>query len=836
MDTLRKDLAFAIRTLRRSPGFALTAILTIALGIGATTAIFSAVNGVLLRPLPYEDPERLVLIWGDMRNRGVTDFPFPPADYADLKAQGTLFEDIAAVVTGRQPLTGDEGEPEQIRSAGATTNLFSVLGATMALGRDFTPEDGLPLPPPPQQAQGGGRQGGPPAGPPPPPPPPAAVILSHEFWQRRYGADSAILGRILTIGGDQQRVVGVLEPGVELLFPPGTNVERAPDAWTAFRIDFPAGSRINVFLRLIGRLKPGVTIEQAQQQADGIAAGLREQFPIKKTAGVYWRLEPIQKDLVADVRPALLALMGAVTFVLLIACANVANLMLVRVSTRERELAVRAALGAGRGQLVRQMLTESLVIAGAGAALGIGLAWIGIRVLIALAPATLPRTTVIELDPVVLAFTAVAAVAAAALFGVVPALRAARPDLMQALRASGRSSALGAGAKVRNGVVMTEVALSFILLIGCGLMLRSFIELQRSDPGYEPGNLLTVVIQNPRLATPEARQAFKQDVRRRLTALPGVRSATAANPLPLDGGPGNLRWGTEEALTDPAAFEQADVHTVLPGYFATMGTRILAGRDFTEADNQAGVNILIIDELLAAKAFPNRNAVGERLLVRARTNEAEWHEVIGVVEHQRNVTPATNSDEAIFLVDGYFDHGAANRWAIRTTGDPAAMGPAVRAELARIDPLVPAAELQPMRVFVDRAMAPTRFALALIAGFAVIAAVLAAVGLYGVLSTAVRQRTAEIGVRIVFGAPTTRIFRLVIGEGLKLGLVGIVLGLVGAFALTRVMSSMLIGVAPTDPTTFITISVLFLAIAAAACWLPARRAAGLDPAAAIREE
>ena len=829
MDTLRKDLLFALRTLRRSPGFALTAILTIALGIGATTAIFSAVNGVLLRPLPYDDPERLVLVWGDMRNRGVTDFPFPPADFADLQTQGTLFQDLAAVATFRQPLAGDEGEPEQVRSAGVTTNIFSLLGTRVVLGRDFEAADGIPVQPP--QQQPGAQLAVPDA-----PPPPASVILSHEFWSRRYGADSAILGRVINLGGGEQRVIGVLEPGVELHFPPEVNIERTPDTWTAFQIDFPAGSRINVFLRVIGRLKPGVSLAAAQQQADGIAAQLREQFPIKQTAGLYLRLEPIQRDLVAGVRPALLALMGAVTFVLLIACANVANLILVRLSLRERELAVRAALGAGQGQLIRQMLTESLVIAGAGALVGLGLAWAGIRVLIALAPATLPRTGVIALDPVVLGFSALAAIVAAALFGVVPALRAARPDLMHTLRVSGRSNALGAGAIVRNGVVMTEVALSFILLIGCGLMLRSFIELQRSDPGYDPNGVLTVVIQNPRLENAEARRAFVQDVRARLGALPGVRGVTAAGPLPLDGGPGNIRWGTEEALTDPAAFQQADVHTVLPGYFETMRTRLLAGRDYTEADNQAAGNVVIIDRLLAAKAFPTGNAVGGRLLIRARTNEAEWHEVIGVVEHQRNVSPAIDSDEAVFFVDGYFGHGAAGRWAIRTTGDPAAMGPAVRAEIARINPLIPAAELQPMSVFVDRAMAPTRFALALIAAFAAIAAVLAGVGLYGVLSTAVRQRTAEIGVRMVFGAPTTSIFQLVIGQGLKLSLIGVGLGLVGAFALTRVMRSMLIGVTPTDPVTFITIAGVFLAIAGAACWLPARRAAGLDPAAAIREE
>ena len=826
MDSLRQDLLFALRTLRRSPGFALTAILTIALGIGATTAIFSAVNGVLMRPLPYEEPERLVLVWSDLRNRNVTDFPVMPGDFGDLRANGTLFSGFANLTTQRVPLSGDGAEPQQIVGAAVTPNIFSLLGARIVLGRDFTEEDGAPLPPP---APPGPQQ-------PAPEPPPQPAILSYEFWQSRYGGDSTIIGRLLEIGGGSLEVVGVTEPGVDLLVPPSAGIERSPDLWTAVRVDFANGSRINYFLRLtIGRLKPGVTLAQARAQVEQISADIRERFPIKQTSGNHLRLEPMHEDLVADVRPALMALMGAVVFVLLIACANVANLMLVRLADRERELAVRAALGAGRGQLVRQMLTESFVIAGAGALLGLALAWAGIRVLIALAPATLPRTDVIGLDPAVLGFTAAAAIVAAALFGIVPALRAARPDLMQSLRASGRTSALGAGALVRNGVVVAEVTLSFVLLVGCGLMLRSFIELVRSDPGFEADGVLTFVVQNTRLNTPQARQAYKQELRARLEAIPGVRAATAASGLPLDGTVNSLRWGTATALTDASTFQQGDSRSVLPGYFQAIGTRLIAGRDFTDADNEARGNIIIIDERLAAMAFPGRSPVGERLLVRGRTQEPEWHEVIGVVQHQRKITPATDSDETVFLVDGYYNHFTANRWAVRTAGDPTAIAPSVRAAVASLDPLVPVAEMQPMSAFVDRSMAPTRFALALITGFAAIAAVLAAVGLYGVLSTGVRQRTAEIGVRMVFGAPTKSIFGLVIGEGMRLSVVGVVAGLVAAFALTRIMASMLIGVSATDPVTFAAIAILFLAIAAAACWVPARRAAGMDPAEALRE-
>ncbi len=828
MRTLTKDLVYAVRTLRRSPGFAITAIVTIALGIGAATAIFSVVNAILLRPLPYADPSRLVLVWGDMRNRGVTDFPFPPADYADLKRQGTLFEDFAAVNTFRAPLNDGDGEPEQIRVAGATTNLFAVLGMKVAAGRDFIDSDGTPQGPPPGDGAVGNA--------PPPPPLPQSVILSHEFWQQRFGGDRSVIGKFIDIANQPSLVVGVLEPGGELLFPPGAGLERFPDAWTAMRVDFVNGSRINVFLRVIGRLKPGVTIPQAQAQVDGIATELRATFPIKQTSGLYIRVEPMHRDLVADVRPSILALMGAVTFVLLIACANVANLLLVRVSRRERELAVRSALGGSRGRLVGQMLTESFVISGAGALLGILLAWAGMRVLIALAPATLPRTDTVALDPLVLGFSIVAAIAAAALFGVVPALRAARPDLMQVLRTSGRTSGLGAGAMLRNGVVTAEVALAFILLVGCGLMLRSFIAIQKANPGFDASGLLTFVAQNQTLRTPEERDAFMQQLRERLGAIPGVQAVTAAQPLPLDGIVRNLRWGTEKAVTDPSAFQQADLHVVLPGYFSTMRTPLIAGRDFDAGDNRPDVNRVIIDRIAAAKAFPGQSAIGKRLFIRARTAEPEWYEIIGVVEHQRTITPAADSREAMFFTDGYFFHGAASRWALRTSGDPSAIAPAARAAIARMDPLIPFAEVQPMQAFIDRAMAPTRFAFALITVFAVIAGLLAAVGLYGVLSTAVRQRTAEIGVRMVFGAPKASIFQLVIGQGLRLTAAGVVLGVLGAFGVTRAMTSMLVGIEPTDPATFASIAVLFVLVAAVACWLPARRAAGLDPSAALREE
>ncbi|HLB38218.1 MAG TPA: ABC transporter permease [Gemmatimonadales bacterium] len=824
------DLRHALRGLRNAPGFTATAIGTIALGIGATTAIFSVVNAVLLRPLPYADAGRLALVTSDMVARNVMDFPLPPGDLPDLREQGTLFQEVAAVsVTGRIPLMGDGNDPEQVSGVAATPNLFSVLGLRTVLGRGFVESDGTPLPPPPDL----------PAGVAPPAPPPGTVVLSHAFWQRRYGGDPTVVGRVIRLGGGSSEIVGVLAPDAELLLPPNLNVERRPDVIQALRIDWSTASRINVFLRFIGRLQPGVTVPQAQAQVDGIVADLRQRFPIKETAGVRWRVEPMHQYLVAGVRPGILTLMGAVGFVLLIACANVANLLLVRAGQRERELVVRAAMGASRGDLVRQMLVESLVLGGGGAVLGVGLALWGLVILRAVAPATLPRIDEAGVDASVLAFTALAALAASVAFGLVPALRASRPEAGAALRSASRTAGLSEGRRLRSAVVVAEVALSFVLLVGSGLMIRSFIALQQVDPGYDPRGLLTFQVQAAgplRLQQPEQRAAFARQLKARLEALPGVDAVTAVGPLPLDGTVANSRWGTEAAAADPSLFQQANIHVVLPGYFETFRTRLIEGRTFTDADNHPERVGVVVDRILAQKAFPGRSAVGQRLYVRSRGNEAEYLDIIGVVDHQRHASLSVEGPEAIFVTDGFFQFGGANRWVVRTAGDPTALGPQVRAAVAEVAPGVPVAQLQPMTALIEQAMAPTRFALTLIGIFAGVAAALAAVGLYGVLSTAVRQRTAEIGIRMTFGASRNSIVQMIVGHGLRLSAAGIGIGLVGALALTRVMQSLLVGVAPTDPITFVTIAVFFLGVAALACWLPALRAGGLDPNVVLREE
>jgi putative ABC transport system permease protein len=825
-----QDLTFAFRTLRRSPVFTIAAALTIALGIGASTAIFSVVNAVLLRPLPYKDPERLAVMYMDLRARNSLAMPLSNENFIDIRdgSKGS-FEDMAAFRTGRQVIPGKDGTPEQVRLAFATVNLFRMMGGGIALGRDFNEEDGRPQPAPPVPQAGGApaTQG--------PPPLPVVAIISHEYWQRRYGSDPKAIGERIP-GGPRPEIVGVLAPGFEILFPPGTNVEPRPDIWIALRLNYNNANRNTFGLRPIGRLKPGATLARAQEEVEAVAAQIRNDHPVSKGSGFYARLEPMHKTLVEEVRPALLALMGAVIFLLLIACANVANLLLVRASLREPELAVRAALGAGRWRVVRQMLAEAILLTAIGTVAGVALAWAGIRQLLAIAPANLPRLETIRIDPIVLLFTAGAALLAACIFGMVPAWSAFRMDLMNALGGSARTAGLrGRGRLFRNAVVIVEVALCFVLLVGSGLMFRSFLELQRIDPGFDPRGLLTFQVLGGRPGqTAEQRQSTGKQLADRFYAIPGAQSVTASFPYPLSGNFSTIRWGLEEALADNSKYQAVDWQLVRPGYFEAMKTPLIFGRTFTEADNDPKRNLVVVDTILAGKAFPNQSAVGKRILIRIRTPEPEWVEIIGVVGHQRVTSLAEAGREQVYFAEGFLGFGA-NRWAIRTSGDPSQIAGAVRAAVADVDPQFLVTDLQPMDALVWKAQAGTRFSLMLIGVFAVMAALLVSVGLYGVLSTVVRQRTAEIGVRMALGASPGNILRFVVGHGLRLSAAGIVLGFIGALALTRGMTTMLVGVRPSDPLTFVVMSVVFFLIAALSSWLPARRAAGLDPTAALRE-
>jgi predicted permease len=831
-----RELRLAGRTLRKSPVFTLAAALTIALGIGASTAIFSVANAVLLRPIPYKDPDRLVMASTDLTVRHVRDFPFSNEDFIDMR-DGTreVFEDMAGVFTFRNLVQKADGTPEQVKVAIVTTNFFNLTGAKILYGRDFNDSDGLPQPAPPAGGPGAAQAGGPP----PPPPLPIMSIISYEYFQRRYGGNPSAIGQTISSnGGFRPQIVGVLAPGFELYFPPSVTEEAKPEIWVANRLNYDNANRNGVSIRAIGRLKKGVTLERAQAAVDNVAAETRKNFLINRTAGYAIRIEGLRQHIVAEVRPAILALMGAVIFLLLIACANVANLLLVRASLRERELSVRAALGASWWDLARQMLSESLLLAGIGSAVGLALAWLGISELRLIAPASLPRVDTVRIDGTVLAFTILAGLAAAVVFGLASAWRAARPNVMNVLRGASRNEGLASGGLLRKLVVITEVALSFLLLIGSGLMFRSFLELQRIDPGFDPRGLLTfqVLGGNGPGQKPEERIARMQQLEQRLRDLPGIQGVTASFPFPLAGGFSPIRWGTEEALSDASKFRATDFQIVLPGYFEAMHTPLLAGRTFSEADNVPGRNLVVVDKSLADKAYPGQPAVGKRILIRVQTPEPQWVEIIGVVAHQRNESLAEPGREQVYFTDAYLGGGAVNTWAIRSSGDPTKFSSDIRSAIRAFNPQILVTEFQPMDTLMEKAQAGTRFSLVLIGVFAVIAALLAGVGLYGVLATIVRQRTAEIGVRMTLGAGPGQIFKLIVGQGLGLTSVGIVAGVLAAFGLTRAMTTMLVGVRPTDPMTFVSMIVLFLVIAAVACWMPARRAAGLDPTRALRDE
>jgi len=821
MDGWTMDLRYAVRTLFRNPGFALVAVVTIGLGIGANTAIFSVIQNVVLAPLPYDDPDELVVLWGEMRNRDVLYFPTSPPDFDDYRRQADLLDDLAGVATFPQSITGD-GEPEQVDVAGVTYNFFDLLGVEPLLGRGFTEEDATPNDP---NAQPGAANQL-----------PFAVMLGHALWQQRYGGDQSVVGRTIQVGGGPAVVVGVLPPDFELLMPPEGGLA-PPDLYGVMRLDYANAPRNNVFLRLVGRLRDGATIPQAQAQIDGIAASLAADDQVKSSAGYAMRVESLHRGLTAQVRPVLYALFGAVVFVLLIACANVSNLLLARSSVRGQEMAVRAALGGSRPRLVRQLLLESGVLALLGAAVGLVLAAGGVRLLVGLHPDNLPRLDAVGLDTTVLGFTLLAAAGSAVMFGLLPALQTARSALADALKERGQAGA-GTGRRLlRNGVVVMEVALSMVLLIGAGLMARSFVALNQVQPGYEPEGLLAFDVSVPFASypTPTDRANLSAEIQRRLSAIPGVTSAATGYPFPLSPVPSSGRYGPEEALTDPSAFRQAVYRSVGPGYFETMGTRLLGGRTFTEADMADAEPIVVVDEKLARSLWPGQSAVGKRFLVRATSTEPEWVEVIGVVEHQRSESLAAEGMEAVYYSNSFLG-GFSPGWLVRTTLDPLSLVPAVRAELSAVDPDLPMASVRLFADDVERAMGPTRFALTLIGVFGIVALVLASVGLYGVLSYLVRQRTAEIGVRLAFGAESARILRMVVGQGLVLAAAGVGLGLVGAVPLTGAMRSLLVGVAPVDVPTFAGISAIFLAVAALACWVPARRAAHLDPVAALRKE
>ncbi len=819
MDRLLEDIRYSLRSLAAAPGFLTVAAATIAVGIGATTAIFSVVHAVLLRPLPYPEPDRLVFVRGALSARGVTDWPISPRILLDMRERADLLEQLEGEFTFSGTLIDDHDEAVRITTAGVTPGLFSLLGVRPALGRGFQADDAAPL--------AGDVD--------PNAVPPTAVILSYDTWQRHFGGDESVVGRFIQLFGNRVEVVGVMAPGFKLLMPSDSRMASDVDAWFTPRVDMVNYDRRQAMFEVVGRLRDGVTLGQAQAQIDGVVAFEHDISPSAKGAGFDLRVVGMHQDVDAQVRPVLLALLGTVFFVLLIACANVSSLMLVRSSSRARDTAVRAALGASRTRVVRQMLTESLVLAFIGTLAGVILAYFGIHGLLALGPPEFPRMDTVAIDGTVLAFALAATVGVALLFGLVPAAQAGRTDVAEVLKQGGRSAAVGRTGSLRSGVVIAEVALSVVLLIGAGLMIRSFIALQRSDPGFDTDSALTFQVQVQGYDG-EQRRIFVDALRERLAALPGVEGVTAATMPPLIGTSGLGRYGTREALSDDALYGQAVYRFVSPDYFRTMGTRLLEGRDFDASDFAGdGANTVIVDALVAARLWPDESPIGQTLVIR-RGPEPEFVQVVGVVEHQRSESPAFDSQEAVYFNARWAGDPGTAGWVVRTAGvAPTSLVASVRAAVAELDPHVLVTDLKTMRQVVSEVMAPTRFALVLIGIFAALALGLASIGVYGVLSYIVRERRAEIGMRMVLGAQQSTILRMVVRQGLAPIVAGTLIGLVGAFWLTRFMAALLVHVEPFDPLTFVAMATLFGVIGLIAAIIPARRAARVHPMEALRD-
>jgi len=801
MQTLWQDLRYGTRILLKKPGFTSIAVLTLALGIGANTAIFSVVNAVLLQPLPYGDPDRLVWMWGNIRNGGNRASVSPP-DFLDYRAQNSVFEHFGAsfTVDSSVNLTGSD-EPERLTSRLVTANYFDVLGVRPLYGRAFTAEE-----------EHFGRH--------------LVVVLSYGLWQRRLGADQAIVGREITINNEPYTVVGVMPPD----FRPPLSAE----LWGPMPLDHPGmKAREAHFLRPIGKLKAGVTLAEAQSEMDAIARRLEEQYPTSNT-GWSLLLVPLRERMIGNRRPALLVLFGAVAFVLLIACANVANLMLVRAVSRRKEMALRAALGASRWRIARQMLTESLLIALAGGMLGFLLSASGIDLLVAFSAGNLPPTARISMDAAVLAFTVGISALTGILFGLAPALQMLKVNLNESLKAEGRGGAESCERnRTRNLLVVMETAIAVVLLVGAGLLIRSLIRLQNVHPGFDAENVLTLRIDlsQKKYGKPEKTAAFFSQLEIRVAALPGVEAVGMTTELPLSGQPNDL--GFTVAGRPPVRPNEgygADFRRVNRQLFQAMRIPLLRGRHFTKQEVSAGAPVLIVSESLARAVFPNEEPLGQRLLTSPTDPPREIIGIVGDVSHrglnlQKRATMYLPIHATIW-----------KNLVIRTTADPLSLASAVRREIKALDPELSLANVKPLEQLVYESVAEPRYRTTLLGLFAAVALLLAAIGLYGVLAYAVTNRTHEIGIRMALGAQARDVLRLVIGHGIKLALIGVVLGLGAALALTQLMKTLLFDVSPNDPLTFVVIALLLILVALVACWIPARRATKVDPMIALRCE
>jgi putative ABC transport system permease protein len=802
METLIQDVRYGLRTMRKRPGFTAVVVLTLALGIGANTAIFSVVNAVLLKPLPYRNAERLVWVAGNVRG-GTNRASVSPADFVDYRAQNTVFEEFAASLSVPFPvnLTG-AGEPERLTGSLVTANYFRAFGVVPARGRVFGAEEER-------------------AGPEP------VIVLSDGLWKRRFGGDPSIVGKTLTLDGKAVTVVGIAPP--EFQYPAGTEL------WVPLDFDTPEmKARSAHFFRPIGLLKPGVSIEQARAETDLIAGRLAEQYP---ESNERWSLNlvPLQEQVVGGVRTSLWVLLGAVGFVLLIACANVSNLMLARAAARSRELALRTALGASRWRVARQQLTENVLLSLAGGALGLLLAAWGVDMLAALGAGDIPRSREIGVDGRVLAFTVALSVLTGLAFGLLPALRASRPNLNEVLKDAGRGTSGPGRGRVRAALVVSEIALALTLLVGAGLLIKSFVGLRRVNPGFDPTGVLTLRIDlaRARYAKREQAAAFFSDLQRRVAGLPGVEAAGMVTELPLSGQPNDTYFYV--AGRPPQTAEQkvtADFRRINQDYFRAMRIPVLRGRGFTEQETTGDAKVVVINEVLARNFFPDEDPLGKRLVI--DFGKQEEFEVVGVVGNVLHRTLDGDTYQMMYVPT--LRVGSTNLVVRTSSPDPLSLAAGVRGELAAIDRDQPVSAIRTLDEVVSGSVAQQRFRTLLLAAFACVALLLAGIGIYGVIAYSVTHRTHEIGIRMALGAGAFDILKMVVGQGMVLALGGVVVGLLAAFALTRVLSSLLFGVTATDAVTFAAVSFLIAAVALLACLIPARRATKVDPMVALRYE
>jgi putative ABC transport system permease protein len=805
---LLQDLRYGVRTMAKNPAFTSIAIVALALGIGANTAIFSVVNAVLLRPLPFKNPEQLVMVWENAAHIGFPRNTPSPANFLDWQKQAGAFTGMAAMVDRSFNLTG-VGEPERLDGWRVSANLFELLRIPPLLGRTFVPDDDRP-----------GTH---------------VVLLSYSLWQRRFGSDPSVIGRALSLNGESYTVIGIMPRFVQL---PGY-INRN-DLWVP--IAFPpeeAAQRGNHFLEVIARMKPGVTLKQAQAEMETIAARLAQQYPVYNTrTGAV--VVPLHEQVVGDIKPALLVLLGAVGFVLLIACANVANLLLARAAVRQKEIALRLALGASRSRLTRQLLTESVLLAVFGAALGLLLALGGIHVLKTFIPVTIWQVQTISIDARVLIFTALVAVVTGIAFGLAPAIHGSHLNLNDTLKEGGPDSGGGSkGNRVRGLLVIGEVAVSFVLLIGAGLLINSFFHLRNLDPGFRADHLLTMKVDLSEVKYPdrERRAAFFDEVIRRVRALPGLQSAAVAGNLPLTYN-GDSIMISVEGVPDPPPDQRPDVifRAIGPGYFGTMGIPIIRGRDFTDQDEGDTKDVVVISEKTAQHFWPGQDPIGKRLKPGLSTSDKPWREVIGIVKDVRQNNLIASPKMQMYFTYRQLKDPAPNALVVRTSIEPMSLAASVRNAIWSVDKDQTVADIDTMDHIVAQAVARQRFSMLLLGAFAGVALLLASVGIYGVMSYSVAQRTREIGIRIALGARQADVLRLTVTQGVKLVGAGMMLGLAAAFVLTQVLESLLFGISSTDPITFVGISIVLFAVAMLASYIPALRATKVDPIIALHAQ